>query len=1097
MLGNPILNGIDFLEVLDSEAVPLGLTRQTTLVLHCLNPVATLPALTSIMITGGESITGVTAVWAAVASSLGGIEATPPPAPTFSAAAQAYFADLPDAANVIVIGTNEAGDFSTYTLRLVTSISQAEGDTFRVTEVLAGFDPHLAQVDFCFKVECPPNFDCAPQTDCPPPVMPPPPINYLAKDFGSFRQILLDRMNQLLPSWGATSEADMGIMLAELMAYVGDNLSYQQDAIATEAYIGTARSRISLRRHARLVDYFVHDGCNARAWMQVQVQGITGQQIFLDRTRTRFYTWAPGMPSNLNFGSGNEEAALLAGAQVFEPICDSILYPELNTMNFYTWGNMDCCLPTGGTEATLLGSYPNLQAGDVLIFQEAIGPQTGNPADADIRHRCTVRLTSVAWQNPGGTPLVDPLFQQNPDGSTTIITSSSQTGTAITEIQWSTDDALPFPVCISSTYLDENSDEQSVTNVSIALGNIVLADNGLTFASQPLGTLPAPTIYYPANANADRCTPTLPQPLAVRFDPAVPESPLAQAVPVSVVPMPAVGNPVAGPVVSLGTSGEITLPNAAGFTSLTLQVTNSGGWPSLFGVVVKAGTPGDIDVSVVYNPPGGAAGLGKQVTLESFTNLSLNSADANYAVTVINAASRLIQVAAGPSSTPSGFPAAPTMLSNTGPVNLQDLSAIPVTYLTVQANGPDGWPPLFGYQVDATAPYFTLQLSWNPPSGGVGVTLPVVAEQFLNLSPATAAAEIDNESSLILVDSFAQMPAATLSAYDLMNVDPSTAMPSITLSGTSGVSTALWIPLKDLLESGATDPVFVAEVEYTNVATLRFGDNTNGKMPDSGTVFDATYRIGNGSAGNVGANSITFVASLDAPIQNAVCTNPLPAAGGTDPETDDQIRRRAPVAFLTQERAITMADYESFADVNAQVDQSVASMRWTGSWYTVFIAVEPKGGGTLSTGLQKQVRQYVNEFRLAGQDLQLDSPQYVSLQIGLTICIDPSYFQADVQQALLAVLGNQVLPNGQTGFFFADNFTFGKSVYLSPIYAAVLAVPGVTGVTANTFQPQGTNTEQYLDTGELPLGPLQIARLENNPSFPDHGQLTLTLQGGK
>ena len=66
-------------------------------------------------------------------------------------------------------------------------------------------------------------------------------------------------------------EADLGIALAELIAYVGDPLSYQQDAVATEAYLQTARSRISLRRHALLVDYHVHDGCNARTWMQLQV----------------------------------------------------------------------------------------------------------------------------------------------------------------------------------------------------------------------------------------------------------------------------------------------------------------------------------------------------------------------------------------------------------------------------------------------------------------------------------------------------------------------------------------------------------------------------------------------------------------------------------------------------------------------------------------------------------------------------------------------------------------------------------------------------------------------------------------------------------
>jgi hypothetical protein len=175
----------------------------------------------------------------------------------------------------------------------------------------------------------------------------PPPINYLAKDWSTFRQVMLDRMNQLLPSWNATSEADIGVMLAELVSYAGDQLSYRQDAVTTEAYLTTARSRISLRRHARLVDYFISDGCNARAWVQIDVT----QPTFLDRSKTRFYTTAPGMPASLEAGANNEEAALVAGVVVFEPMQNANLYPELNSMSFYTWGDTNCCLPQGATEA--------------------------------------------------------------------------------------------------------------------------------------------------------------------------------------------------------------------------------------------------------------------------------------------------------------------------------------------------------------------------------------------------------------------------------------------------------------------------------------------------------------------------------------------------------------------------------------------------------------------------------------------------------------------------------------------------------------------------------------------------------------------------
>ena len=84
-----------------------------------------------------------------------------------------------------------------------------------------------------------------------------------------------------------------------------------------------------------------------------------------------------------------------------------------------------------------------------------LGPQTGNPADADIRHRCAVRLTAVTTQNAPGQPLVDPLFEE---GTGKVVVAVSQQPTPVTEIQWSAADALPFPVCISSTFMNSNGD---------------------------------------------------------------------------------------------------------------------------------------------------------------------------------------------------------------------------------------------------------------------------------------------------------------------------------------------------------------------------------------------------------------------------------------------------------------------------------------------------------------------------------------------------------------------------------------------------------------------------------------------------------------
>jgi hypothetical protein len=1124
ILSNPgvALNGIDFLELADpGSVVPVSLPQPTnppqtsppsfasppqltsppqqtilpqqTLLVHCLRPVPSTLTPDNVLIEGGESITDISVT-----------------------------SVLPAAApmqNVLVVQTNKAGDFSTYTLRLVNATTQAAENAFDLTEVLPGFDPQLAQVQFSFKVGCGPDFDCNPSNlNCPQTPPTPPVINYLAKDYGSFRTVILDRLNQLLPAWGGSTEADLGVILAELLAYRCDYLSYQQDAIATEAYIETARSRVSLRRHARLVDYHVHDGCNARTWIRLTVAAGPGEGVFLDSNLTRFYTYAPNMPTSLAVGAGNEEAALLSGVQVFQPMQEALLYEEHNQMLFYTWGDTECCLPQGAVEATLSGYFPNLQPGNVLIFQEVIGPQTGNPADADLRHRCAVRLTGVATQDANGNPLVDPLFDQN---GNPISNPGTQNPAPVTEIQWSPADALPFPICISSTYVDSSGTKQALSNVSVVFGNVVLADHGLSISGIDLETVPEPWLFLPPHPAADRCQPTAPVPLPARFRPEIPDSPLTQA-----VPQPLASVPVTPNLVPFGETGSASLPDSNGFVSLMVQAVNPTAWPQFFGVVVRKNqtAPANIDLSVVYHPQGATGNL--QITLERFTSLSFQFTDPNYVALQINTFSRLIRVPSSyvPLATaPSNYPTTPTVLTSTGTVNLQSVGSPPVTYLTLEVTPPADWPQSFAIltqEMESAAspanveptPGLSLAIVYFPSSGALGVTLPVTIQQVTieELTPL-ALLNIGSQfnSPLVTLNSFVQAPDLSLAAYDLTNFDPSEAVPEITLDGTFDGTVTQWSPQQDLLGSGPSDQVFVVEVESDGTASLRFAtppdpgsesDDTNGLVPDSGTQFAAGYRIGNGTAGNVGAESLVYLAAADARIQS--CTNPLPASGGTDPETNDQIRRRAPQSFLSQdpsslERSVTMADYEAVVETNPQVDQAVASLRWTGSWYSVFIAVEPKGGGNLTSSLQASLTQTADRYRFAGQDLQLESPQYVSLQIELQICVDQTYFQSDVEQSLLQVLGNQILPDGQKGLFYPDNFTFGQTVYLSRVYAAARSIPGVISVTATQFQPQGLSSPQYLAAGEIKLGSLQVARLDNDPSYPDHGQLSLVMLGGK
>ncbi|TYB39680.1 putative baseplate assembly protein [Micromonospora sp. AP08] len=827
----PQLNAVDWLEVADLvpgelppaqqaeyASMPPGPQRdqllwQRKLTVHFVNPLtathqAALSA-TGVVISGGERI----------------------PAPSVSV--------LGTGLESVTLRTSAAGDTSRYRLEVVRSAIDRRAP--------AGFDPLLNGMDFTFKVSCPSDLDCRHGGVCLSASPTQPRLDYLAKDYATFRRLILDRLSLINPDWSIRSPADLGMALVELFAYVGDRLSYAQDAVATEAYLGTARLRRSVRRHARLVDYSMHDGCNARTWVQVRVNADTT----VASANLRFLTRLPDLPERIAPGTRDESAAEAGAAQWFEPVIaeldPSIAVPELtfaaahDEMWVYDWAFPDYALAPGSTEATLEGHFPQLSAGDVLVFAQAHSPVTGLAADADPTLRHAVRLTAVeAFDGPNH--LTDPL-----------------TDVEITRVFWTEADALPFGLCVAAAG-DIPAGRPPVTRGTAAWGNVILADHGRTVREEKLGSV-----------------------TGRRFCPTLAHGPLTQAA--------------------------------------TVRVRRE----------------------------------------------------------------------------------------NRGHVRLR---------------------------FDSTAP-----------------------------------------------------------AYAALDVQPATARPQLWPHSTLDGDTTDWTAVPDLLDSGAESPEVVAEVEVDGTCRLRFGAYGHGRSPRPAEAFTATYRHGNGAAGNIGADSLGHVVTTDGRVTGV--RNPLPARGGTEPETIEQARRRAPEAFRAQRRAVTPADYERVALESPAVQRAAATLRWTGSWHTVFLTVDPAGENTVDRSFEEALLGYVEPFRLAGHDLEVDGPRFVALELELEVCVAAEYFRSDVRKRLAAALSATDNGDGTRGHFHPDAFSFGQPVYLSPILAAARAVPGVDSVQATVFRRLGSTSGVALAEGRLTLSRLEVARLESSPDFPEHGVLRIVLNGGK
>jgi hypothetical protein len=324
----------------------------------------------------------------------------------------------------------------------------------------------------------------------------------------------------------------------------------------------------------------------------------------------------------------------------------------------------------------------------------------------------------------------------------------------------------------------------------------------------------------------------------------------------------------------------------------------------------------------------------------------------------------------------------------------------------------------------------------------------------------------------------------------------------ILVEGVNGV----WLEANTLLNSSATDLVFRVEIDDSGQATVVFGDDTFGRSPSETAKVTATYRVGGGSIGNIAAGALTQAVTPEPWLDSVI--NVSTAQGGRDQETSQHARMVGPAGSHDPLVAVTVGDYQTatqaFQDPsgNKPVQRANASFQWTGSWLTTTVAVEPQPNTTLTTDLTDEIVTYLNGRRLAGYDLEVLPALYVPLDIIVQFCTAAGFRPADVQQSLLQALSNTTLPGGSLGFFHPSLFSFGDPVYVSRLYAAIMAVPGVDSAQitrlAELHSPTpDADTSTNLARGFLSVTADQIIRLDNDRNFPQNGSLSIVPKGAE
>jgi len=228
-----------------------------------------------------------------------------------------------------------------------------------------------------------------------------------------------------------------------------------------------------------------------------------------------------------------------------------------------------------------------------------------------------------------------------------------------------------------------------------------------------------------------------------------------------------------------------------------------------------------------------------------------------------------------------------------------------------------------------------------------------------------------------------------------------------------------------------------------------------GVPPRGDAVRMHRYRMGGGLIGNTGPNTLTVLRTAIPYV--ASVTNRDPASGGLDAESLDSAKERAPMALRSQDRAVTVQDYEFLAKeasrrvararcIQVRNEQGGSSVPPGTVELLIVPVVPPEQARTLQTLqpdplLLDEVKTYLDERRMLGTHLAVDGPAYVGVSVEATIVVSRNASSERVRAMTTDRIREYLDPllGGPDG----AGWPFGRDLYLSEMQSVVQSIPGV------------------------------------------------------
>jgi predicted phage baseplate assembly protein len=289
---------------------------------------------------------------------------------------------------------------------------------------------------------------------------------------------------------------------------------------------------------------------------------------------------------------------------------------------------------------------------------------------------------------------------------------------------------------------------------------------------------------------------------------------------------------------------------------------------------------------------------------------------------------------------------------------------------------------------------------------------------------------------------------------------------------------------------------------------IAFGDGTHGMVPprlpagddeetrekDAPNVKAERYKWGGGARGNAGAGKIT---SIESPLPGVESVRNLrPAEGGSDEETLENVKRRAPQTIRTHSRAVTGVDFEVLAidTPGARIRRAralplhhpeIEPLRFApgASEVTtvpmpgvVTVVVVPEGGADEPKPMPTEetlarVGRWLNKHRLITTELYVSAPTYRKVTISVTATVERTANLREVEAELQARLLAYFHPlTGGTG---GSGWEFGGKIVFSETFRQIVKTPGVREVLSSSMSTR-VDDEAHLPCTDVPLAPDEI-----------------------